>query len=206
VLFMTTIGTTRSSVAYLIEVLVTIARELEAQLADMSPSERAAHERAVERLTAPSAPLPDFSGFHASFTDGHGLPTPEGDVRRAFYLSYNDTYCEYLTPEEVEQRVENGDQVVSTTYVTPYPPGYPVLVPGQVFSPEILSFMRSLDTPEIHGYRADLGYRVYLDKALEIAATTRPALRPDQAVLAAASEEATPEVSRPTAARRQSSA
>jgi arginine decarboxylase len=45
-----------------------------------------------------------------------------------------------------------------------------VLVPGQVFSPEILSFMRSLDTPEIHGYRPDLGYRVYVDKALEIAA------------------------------------
>ena len=180
VLFMTTIGTTRSSVAYLIEVLVTIARELETQLADMSPAERAAHERAVLRLTAPSAPLPDFSGFHPSFTDGRGLPTPEGDVRRAFYLSYNDSYCEYLTPDEVEQRVEDGDQVVSTTYVTPYPPGYPVLVPGQVFSREILSFMRSLDTPEIHGYRADLGYRVYLDKALEIAATTRPAPRPDQ--------------------------
>ncbi len=180
VLFMTTIGTTRSSVAYLIEVLVTIARELEAQLADMSPTEQAAHERAVQRLTSPSAPLPDFSGFHPSFTDGLGQATPEGDVRRAFYLSYNDNYCEYLTPEEVEQRVENGEQVVSTTYVTPYPPGYPVLVPGQVFSEQILEFMRSLDTPEIHGYRADLGYRVYLDKALEIAATTRPAPRPDQ--------------------------
>jgi arginine decarboxylase len=170
VLFMTTIGTTRSSVAYLIEVLVTIARELEAQLADMSPNERAAHERQVLRLTAPSAPLPDFSGFHPSFQDANGQHSPEGDVRRAFYLSYNDSYCEYLTPEEAEQKVEAGEQVVSTTYVTPYPPGYPVLVPGQVFSPEILSFMRSLDTPEIHGYRADLGYRVYVDKALEIAA------------------------------------
>jgi arginine decarboxylase len=63
VLFMTTIGTTRSSVAYLIEVLVTIARDLEAQLADMSPTERAAHKRAVLWLTAPSARLPDFSGF-----------------------------------------------------------------------------------------------------------------------------------------------
>ena len=178
VLFMTTIGTSRSSVAYLIEVLVTIARDLETGLADMSPSERAAHERAVLRLTSPSAPLPDFSGFHPSFTDGTGAPTPEGDVRRAYYLSYTDSYCEYLTPDEVEQKVDNGDQVVSTTYVTPYPPGYPVLVPGQVFSPEILSFMRSLDTPEIHGYRADLGYRVYLGKALEIAATTRPAPPP----------------------------
>jgi len=180
VLFMTTIGTTRSSVAYLIEVLVTIARDLEARLADMSPAERAAHERAVLRLTAPSAPLPDFSGFHPAFTDGHEPPTPEGDVRRAFYLAYHDSYCDYLMPDEAEQRVENGDQVVSTTYVTPYPPGYPILVPGQVFSPQILSFMRSLDTPEIHGYRADLGYRVYTGKALEIAATTRPAPPPGQ--------------------------
>ena len=91
VLFMTTIGTSRSSVAYLVEVLVTLARELDHQIIDMSMTERAAHERAVLRLTAPSAPLPDFSGFHPSFTGGHGLPTPEGDVRRAFYLSYNDS-------------------------------------------------------------------------------------------------------------------
>lgn len=37
------------------------------------------------------------------------------------------------------------------TFVTPYPPGFPVLVPGQVFSQQILSFIRGLDTPEIHG-------------------------------------------------------
>ena len=176
VLFMTTIGTTRSSVAYLIEVLVAIARDLDAKVADMSPAERAAHERAVLRLTAPSAPLPDFSSFHPSFQGGQGLPTtPEGNIRRAFYLSYDDNRCEYLTQEEVEQCVENGNNVVSSTYVTPYPPGYPVLVPGQTFSKEILSFMRSLDTPEIHGYRPDLGYRVYVDKALESAATAHQA-------------------------------
>jgi arginine decarboxylase len=75
-------------------------------------------------------------------------------------------------PDEVRQRIENGDQVVSATFVTPYPPGFPVLVPGQLFSPEILSFMQSLDTSEIHGYRPELGYRVYVDKALEIAATS----------------------------------
>ena len=49
-----------------------------------------------------------------------------------------------------------------------------MLVPGQLFSKQILEFMRSLDTPEIHGYRAECGYRVYVDKALEIAATARP--------------------------------
>ena len=172
VLFMTTIGTTRSSVAYLIEVLVTIARDLDDQVVGMSPAERAAHERAVLRLTAPRRRCPTSAAFTPASQDSDGQPTPEGDVRRAFYLSYNDSYCEYLMPDEVEQRVESGEQVVSTTYVTPYPPGYPVLVPGQVFSPEILSFMRSLDTPEVHGYRPGLGYRVYTDKALEIAAAT----------------------------------
>ena len=40
------------------------------------------HERAVLRLTAPSAPLPDFSGFHPAFADDD-QSTPEGDVRRA---------------------------------------------------------------------------------------------------------------------------
>jgi arginine decarboxylase len=139
----------------------------------------------VLRLTAPSAPLPDFSGFHPAFADGRHPPTPEGDVRRAFYLSYQDSYCEYLMPEEAEQRVENGDQLVSANYVTPYPPGYPVLVPGQVFSPQILSFMRSLDTPEIHGYRPDLGYRVYIGKALEIAAPAEAAPPPLPEVRAA---------------------
>jgi hypothetical protein len=37
------------------------------------------------------------------------------------------------------------------------------------------STANKVDTPEIHGYRAECGYRVYVDKALEIAATARPA-------------------------------
>ena len=72
-------------------------------------------------------------------------------------------------PDEVEQRIEAGQHVVSATFVTPYPPGFPVLVPGQVFSQQILSFMRDLDTPEIHGYDPQAGYRVYTSKAVEIA-------------------------------------
>ena len=60
--------------------------------------------------------------------------------------------------------------MVSATFVTPYPPGFPVLVPGQVVSREILQFMRDLDTHEIHGYLPNFGYRVYTEKAIEIAA------------------------------------
>jgi arginine decarboxylase len=174
VLFMTNIGTTRSSVAYLIEVLVKIARDLDDRVAEMSPAQQAAHARAVLRQTSPCAPLPDFSAFHPAFTSRGDHPTPEGDVRRAFFLSYDDTKCEYLLADEVWQRMAAGQDVVSATFVTPYPPGFPVLVPGQVFSEEILSFMDSLDTPEIHGYDPQAGYRVYTGKAVEIAAIDSP--------------------------------
>jgi nitroreductase len=79
---------------------------------------------------------------------------------------------ELVVPDEVEQRMAAGQQVVSATFVTPYPPGFPVLVPGQVFSREILAFIRNLDTPEIHGYSPEAGYRVYTSKAVEMAAPT----------------------------------
>ncbi len=167
VLFMTNIGTTRSSVAFLVEVLVKIARELEERVSEMGLGERSRFEQRVHRLTRHSLPLPDFSGFHPCFRDGE--TTPEGDVRRAFYLSYDDTNCEYLSDEDISDRLAAGHDVVSATFVTPYPPGFPVLVPGQLFSPQILSFIRDLDVPEIHGYTTEYGYRVYTDKAIEMA-------------------------------------
>jgi arginine decarboxylase len=174
VLFMTNIGTTRSSVDFLVEVLVNIARELDQDIPEMSRGEREHFERAVYRLTERSVPLPDFGGFHPAFLDHDGAePTPEGDVRRAFYLSYADTNCEYLTGEQIDERLAAGADVVSATFVTPYPPGFPVLVPGQVFSREILQFMRDLDTREIHGYVTNFGYRVYTEKAIEMASPRR---------------------------------
>src|SRR6185312_7591310 len=132
VLFMTNIGTTRSSVAYLIEVLVTLVRELVDHVTDMSPRQRADHEQKVLSLTNPAAPLPKFSGFHPSFRPGADVDTPEGDLRRAFYVAYDDALCEYLTPDEVQERLDAGTEVVSATFITPYPPGFPVLVPGQL--------------------------------------------------------------------------
>ena len=169
VLFMTNIGTTRSSVAFLVEVLVKIAGELDERVSEMGLGERGRFEQTVRRLTTQSSSMPNFSGFHDVFRDlGGGEPTPEGDVRRAFYLSYDDANCEYLSTDEVFEKLDNDIEVVSATFVTPYPPGFPVLVPGQVFSREILTFIRELDTPEIHGYKPENGFRVYTEKAIEI--------------------------------------
>jgi arginine decarboxylase len=166
VLFMTNIGTTRSSVAYLIEVLVMLAHELEDEIERMGPIDRRAHERRVASLTSQPPPLPDFSAFHQCFRGDPDGTTPEGDLRRAFFLAYDDRRCEYVTAQQAWERVSNGREMVSATFVIPYPPGFPILVPGQVISRDILAFMQALDTREIHGYLSDIGYRIFTEEAL----------------------------------------
>lgn len=172
VLFMTNIGTTRSSVAYLIEVLVKVAQDLDAQLEDASGMEKKAFERRVKSLTKGYPPLPDFSRFHDHFCPGKAQGTTEGDIRSAFFMAYDEDNCDYflLGDGSMEAAMDSGRELVSTAFIIPYPPGFPILVPGQVISKEILRFMRALDVKEIHGYRPELGLRVFTDEALEGAA------------------------------------
>jgi arginine decarboxylase len=172
VLFMTSIGTTRSSVAYLIGVLVKIARQLDRELEDLSPVERRIHERRVRSLTVDLPPLPDFSRFHPHFVDARGIS--DGDLRAAYFQAYDDARCEYLPLADgtIEAAMAEGRDIVSAAFVIPYPPGFPILVPGQIVSPEILAFMRALDVKEIHGYRPELGLRVFTDATLTASHTT----------------------------------
>ncbi len=169
VLFMTNIGTTRSSVAYLIEVLVEIANELDELLDDASKMEKRSFQNRVQSLVEHVPPLPDFSRFHDAFRTGR--KTPEGDIRSAFFLAYDEDNCDYLQLDQsLVARLEKGELLVSASFIIPYPPGFPILVPGQIISPEILSFMLALDVSEIHGYRPDLGLRVFTKSALKATA------------------------------------
>lgn len=176
VLFMTNIGTTRSSVAYLIGVLVKIARELEWRQEEMSAVERRIHEGKIHSYSVDLPPLPDFSRFHPAFLPGSKHGTPEGDLRSAYFLAYDDSVCEYLRIDDgsIEEQMLAGRDVVSTGFVIPYPPGFPILVPGQVVSEEILDFMRALDVKEIHGYRPELGLRVFKESAMQALVPDKP--------------------------------
>ncbi|MGF1526760.1 MAG: aminotransferase class I/II-fold pyridoxal phosphate-dependent enzyme [Candidatus Competibacterales bacterium] len=185
VLFMPNIGTTRSSVAYLIEVLVKIAQELDERCSDMSRAERTVHQRTVHALTCDNPPLPNFSRFHKAFKTLEA--TRDGEVRRAFFMAYKDELCEFVTLDQLPKLMAAGREVVSAIFVIPYPPGFPILVPGQVISPEIVAFMNALDTREIHGYRANLGLRVFTEAALRQGSTPAAPPGPSEAVdLAAA--------------------
>ncbi len=173
VLFMTNIGTTRSSVAYLISSLVEIANDLDSLLDDASSMERRGFEKRVSSLMQDLPPLPDFSRFHDAFRADH--VTSEGDIRSAFFMSYSDSNCDYLELDgSLKQAMAAGKEIVSASFIIPYPPGFPILVPGQVISQEILAFMRALDVSEIHGYRPDLGLRVFTPEALAAHAAKRP--------------------------------
>lgn len=168
VLFMTNIGTTRSSVAYLIEVLVRIASEMDDKIEDMNTAERRVHDKRVKSLTYGLPPLPDFSRFHDAFRPSPDTETPEGIIRDAYFLAYDEENCEYLSLEDgsLDSAIESERNVVSTSFVIPYPPGFPILVPGQVVSEQIIEFLKKLDVKEIHGYRPDLGLRVFTEETL----------------------------------------
>ena len=128
--------------------------------------EKLAFDKRVHNLLDNCPPLPDFSRFHKAFLESG--TSREGDIRKAFFLAYNDKNCDYLELDgSLKEAMTRGETIVSASFIIPYPPGFPILVPGQVISQEILSFMRALDVSEIHGYRPDLGLRVFTQEALE---------------------------------------
>ena len=97
-----------------------------------------------------------------------GQRTNEGDIRTGFYTAYNAAGCEYirLADPEIDRRLKNGPDLVSASFVIPYPPGFPIMVPGQVITQETIDFMRKLDVKEIHGYDATEGLKLVRTEAL----------------------------------------
>ncbi len=164
VLFIVTIGATWGALSYLLEALTEIARDLEVSAKQASAPQRRVFDRRVRALSTSLPPLPDFSRFHARFAPHAG--SPEGDMRAAFYHGYNQDNIDYVTLTEAKRELAEGRELVSTTLVVPYPPGFPVLVPGQVISKGILDFLTKLDVNEIHGYEPALGLAVFTDEAL----------------------------------------
>ena len=157
VLLQTNINNTRSDIAYLIKVLADISRELDRRLS-IDHEEKAAFDARVKSLVTDVPDLPNFSRFHDAFREDPRGKTNEGDMRTPFFLAYDAENCTHvrLNSKEIDDMVKSG-QAVSAKFVIPYPPGFPIMVPGQVITKETIDFMRKLDVKEIHGYQAALG-------------------------------------------------
>ena len=113
--------------------------------------------------------LPDFQRFHDSFRDDPKSASQEGHMREAYYMAYDAGNLEYvkLNSKEIDERLAKGPELVSAKFVIPYPPGFPIMVPGQVIKADTIEFMRKLDVKEIHGYDATLGLKLISVDALE---------------------------------------
>jgi len=174
ILLMVNIGSTRGSATYLLDVLVRIAEELEERAAERDDVDTVAAEQRVHELAEEFPPLPHFTRFHSAFADDpSGADCHEGDMRGAFFLSYDDANCEFLPFGSAAEAMAVGHEVVSAAFVTPYPPGFPILVPGQTLSSGILDYLAAVDVKEIHGFNAERGLRVFRQETLDQFAAAR---------------------------------
>ena len=96
-------------------------------------------------------------------------------MRTAFFCAYKEEDCEHirLASPEIDKRVKEGPELVSANFVIPYPPGFPIMVPGQVIEADTIGFMRKLDVKEIHGYNATRGL-----KLIKLSAIGKEKVRP----------------------------
>src|SRR5262249_12610342 len=144
VLVQININNTRSDLAHIIKALADMARAIDKRLAEGGANEQAAFAERVRSLVEDVPDLPDFSCFHDAFRDNPKSATAEGHMRRAYYMAYDAANCKHvkLVGKEIDERLKNGPELVSANFVIPYPPGFPIMVPGQVISSGIVEFMR----------------------------------------------------------------
>ena len=162
------INNTKSDAAHLIKCLADMSRAIDKRLAQGGAAEQANFQARVKSLVHDVPDLPDFSRFHDAFRENPKGASNEGNMRAAFYLAADPSACEHvkLNSKEMDERLKNGPELVSAKFVIPYPPGFPIMVPGQVVTQETITFMRKLDVKEIHGYNASLGLELLKPEAL----------------------------------------
>jgi arginine decarboxylase len=168
VLLQSNINNTRSDIAHLLRVLLEISTEIDQRLAQGGPNVQREFNARVKSLMTDVPDLPNFSRFHDAYRKDAGRKTAEGDIRSGFYAAYDAAGCEYvrLKDTEIDRRLKDGPDLVSANFVIPYPPGFPIMVPGQVITKETIDFMRKLDVKEIHGYDAAQGLKLVRSEAL----------------------------------------
>jgi len=174
VLVIATIGATWSSVDYLIESFRRIARMVAENKENAGLAEQQLIELKIKKLTNkydpsypyPTVELPNFSSFHPAFRPS--IKTAEGNIRDAYFLNYNTENRRYIhLADALKEIKEKNKTLVCTNFIIPYPPGFPILVPGQVISESIIKFMQVLDIKEIHGYHDELGLPVFKEEVIE---------------------------------------
>ena len=164
VLFIVNIGATEQTAHYLIQVLAEIAERL---LTRQTANTVIGHEKAPIQLPQRRHYHPLFSTLSVACANGEGVEVI--DMRQAFYAGFKPQNISYvLINQDSLAAAQQGQTWVSASYVTPYPPGFPVLVPGQIIDAPLLSYLATLKIKEIHGYHESLGLKILDERALKM--------------------------------------
>ncbi len=158
VLFIVGIGTSEENIKYLIRTLIEIVDRLslkkkmnpDIQKRDSMPQERQYHDRYLSK---------QGSGISSDISISN--------LRLAYYDAFEKDYVEYiLIDTSTLLRAESGETWISALFVTHYPPGFPILVPGQVINYKILFHLSKIINEEIHGYNCERGLKIFNSKIL----------------------------------------
>ena len=157
VLFLINIGATQATIDYLLQVLHEIAAVFQNE----------PRQQAGQLPAAPPVPLPEKRIFHAAFRPFDNGDYAASDLRSAYFRGGEAANVDYIPlSADTVQAVKAGRVWVSASFVTPYPPGFPVIVPGQIITAEILGFFQHIKVKEIHGFNFEHGFKVFTDACL----------------------------------------
>ncbi len=83
-------------------------------------------------------------------------PTPRRPARviaQSVFFANEGALCKFrpLEGSDLDSAKESGVAPISHSLIVPCAPGFPILLPGQVISPESMRFMRTLNVMKIHG-------------------------------------------------------
>ncbi len=152
ILFIVNIGVDDNNIKYLLEALHHIANKL-----DNSPSVTS-HEKYI-------ANLPLTRNYHSKFVAFQSEQKNNFqavDLRRAYYAGMKSENVAYMPlTTELMKQVMNDLKLVSAGFITPYPPGFPIVVPGQLISYDILLYLQNIQIKEVHGYHAEQGLKIF---------------------------------------------
>lgn len=143
------IGTLRSSVSLLLDALFELAKEL-----------------SVPGKSSKPPLLPQFTRFSPAFTPYSFLSA--GDLRKAYYMGSDDSLVEYVDLPNLFARLRVGEEIVCASIIIPVPPGYPILLPGQIITESILQYLSSIEPSSILGGSLEKGLKIFTKEALQI--------------------------------------
>ena len=70
----------------------------------------------------------------------------------------------YLSLEDISRELVLGSKVIATEMVIPYPPGFPVIVPGELVNQDVINYIKKNIGAKATIYGYNNGLKVYIRK------------------------------------------